>query len=329
MNFRDFQNNKAIKNLSILFLILVLLIIFPFIITQPYVLHIMIIVFIYAILGEAWNILSGYAGQISLGNAMFFGLGAYTSSFLWVNYSINPWIGMIVGGLFATSFGVLIGLPIFRLKMQYLAIATIAVSQIVLTVFINLDAVGGAAGISLPILPDSLKYMVFLYDKKGFYFIALAMLILCIFVVFIITKTKLGYYFRTLKEEEDAASSIGINTTKYKLIAMAITAFFSATIGTIYAQYLLYIDPNMVFSLRLNFLIVLIAAFGGQSTLFGPILGAFVLIPINELARMFFGGAGRGIDLFAFGILILIVAIYRPGGIISLFKGKKRKITTN
>jgi len=280
--------------------------------------------FIYAILGGAWNILSGYAGQVSLGNAMFFGIGAYTSSVLWVTHNINPWIGMIIGGLFAATFGIFLGMPIFRLRRQYLAIATISVSQIIMTIFLNWEYVKGASGLSLPMIPDSLKHMTFLYGKNGFYFISLAILIFFTFFVYVITKTKLGYYFRTIKEEEDAARSIGINTTQYKLVAMSITAFFSAIAGTVYAQYFLYIDPNMVFSVRISFLIVLISAFGGPATVFGPILGAFVLIPINETARMFFRGAGRGVDLLSFGILILLVAIYRPTGIISLLYGKEK-----
>lgn len=323
MHFSNFQNNKTMKKF-ILFLIVILIIIFPTIITQPYILHIMIMVFIYAILGGAWNILSGYAGQVSLGNAMFFGLGAYTSSVLWLFYNINPWIGMIIGGLFAVAFGIFLGMPVFRLRRQYLAIATIAASQIVMTIFLNWEYVKGASGLALPLMPNSLKHMTFLYGKNGFYFISLAILIFFTFVVFVITKTKLGYYFRTIKEEEDSARSIGINTTQYKLVAISITAFFSAIAGTVYAQYFLYIDPNMVFSLRVSFLIVLISAFGGTATIFGPILGACVLIPINEMARMFFGGAGRGIDLFCFGILILVVAIYRPAGLVSLFYGKEK-----
>jgi branched-chain amino acid transport system permease protein len=323
MRLGNFQNNKTIMKF-VLFLIVTLIIIFPFIIDQPYIMHIMIMVFIYATLAGAWNILSGYTGQISLGNAMFFGLGAYTSSILWINFNINPWIGMIIGGLFAATFGIFLGMPIFRLRRQYLTIATIAASQIVMTIFLNWKYVNGAAGIELKLMPDSLKNMTFLYEKNGFYFISLAILIFFTFVVFVITKTKLGYYFRTIKEEEDAAKSIGINTAKYKLVAISITAFFSAIVGTVYAQYFLYIDPNMILSLRVSIIIVLIAAFGGTATIFGPILGAFIIIPISEIARIVFGGAGRGVDLLFFGILILLVALYRPAGFISLFYGKEK-----
>ncbi len=308
----------------LLFLIIILLLILPLIVKQAYIQHIMIMVFIYAVLGGAWNVLSGYTGQISLGNAIFFGIGAYTSSVLWSYYSINPWIGMIIGGLFAASFGILLGIPIFRLRAQYLAIATIAINQIIITIFLNWKYVKGAAGLMLPLGFDSYKYIVFLYSKEGYYYISLAILIFFTFVVFLITKSKWGYYFRTIKEEEDAARSIGINTAKYKLVAMAITAFFSAVAGTVYAQYILYIDPNMVFSSRVSFLIVLIAAFGGVATILGPILGAFVLIPINELARIFFGGAGRGVDLFAYGVLIVIIAILRPSGLISFFMSNEK-----
>ena len=307
----------------VLILIATFLILFPFIIDLSYIKHIIIMIFIYATFTQAWNVLSGYTGQVSLGNAMFFGLGAYTSSILLINFNINPWIGMIIGGILASILGIFVGLSTFRLRSHYFVIATLAAGEILSTIFLNWEFVNGSAGLELPLLPDSFKNMTFLYNKDGFYFISLAFLIFITFVIFMITKTKLGYYFRIIKEEEDSARSIGINTTQYKLIAVSITAFFSAITGTIYAQYMLYIDPSMVLSTMLSIKIVLIAALGGVATLFGPILGAFILIPIFEITRIFFGGVGQGFDLFWSGLLIILIALFRPDGIITFFVTKK------
>jgi len=310
---------KFIFILAVAFLICL-----PFLIDHPYVRHIMIMVFIYAIVAVAWNILSGYTGQISLGNAIFFGLGGYTSSILFINFNINPWIGMIIGGLFAATFGFFLGLPLFRLKKQYFIIATLAAGEIMKITFLNWDYVKGARGIELPIMPDSFINMTFAYNKNGFYFISLAILILFTFIVFVITKTKLGYYLKTIKEEEDAAKSIGINVLQYKLVAISITAFFTAIAGTIYTQYLLYIEPEMVFPVTVSIKILLIAALGGVETIFGPILGAFILIPIIEITRIIWGGAGLGLDLFLYSALIIFVAIFRPDGLITIFYSRKR-----
>ena len=323
MNFSNFLNNKTMIKF-VLFLIVILLIILPTVITQQYILHIMIMVFIYAILGGAWNILSGYAGQISLGNAMFFGLGGYTSSILLINFNINPWIGMIIGGLFAVTLGLFLGLPLFRLRNKYFVIATLAAGEIMRTIFLNWKYAKMARGIELPLVPDSFKNMSFSYNKDGFYFISLTILIFCTFLVFIITKTKLGYYFKTIKENEDAARSIGINVVQYKLVAISITAFFTAIAGTIYIQYFLYIDPAMVFSLSLSVKIVLVCALGGAATIFGPILGAFILIPLTEITRIVLGGSGLSFDLLLYSVIIILIALFRPEGLITILSGRKK-----
>jgi len=318
----NFQSKNFITKF-VGFLFLLFLIFLPFIMKAPYIKHVFIMVFIYAIVAESWNILSGYTGQFSLGNAMFFGLGAYTSSILLIKYNINPWIGMIIGGLIAATFGIIIGSPVFRLRSHYFVIATLAINEIVMVIFLNWEYVNGARGLDLPLLPDSFKNMTFLYNKDGFYFISLAFLLFVTYIIYKIITSKIGYYFKTIKGEEDAASSIGINTVRYKLVAISITAFFTAAAGTIYAQYMLYIDPAMVLSSMLSIKIVLIAALGGVSTLFGPIIGAFILIPIIEFTRVFFGGAGQGFDLLIYGILVMLIALFRPFGLITLFKPGK------
>jgi len=312
-------DNKR-NNFLVPLLLLISLIVLPLFIKHSYFMHVMIMVFIYAIVAEAWNILGGYTGQISLGNAMFFGLGAYTSTVLLINFRVNPWLGMISGGICAIILAILIGFPVFRLRSHYFVIATLAAGEIIMAIFLNWDYVKGATGLELPLMEDSLKDMAFLYNKNGFYYIGLGILTIVVILLYLLTKSKLGYYFKTIKEEEDAARSIGIDTTVYKLVAISITAFFTAIAGTVYAQYLLYIDPAMVFPTSLSVKFVLVAALGGSGTVFGPVLGAFILIPISEMTRVFFGGGGQGIDLLFYGALILIVALFKPDGLITLFK---------
>jgi len=299
---------------------LLFLIVLPLLVKNAYFIHILIMIFIYAIVAEAWNILGGYTGQISLGNAIFFGVGAYTSSVLLINFKVNPWIGMILGGICAIILAILIGLPVFRLRSHYFVIATLAAGEIFTVIFLDWDYVKGATGLELPLIEDSLKGMTFSYNKIGFYYIGLGILTIIVTLLYLITKSKLGYYFKTIKEEEDAARSIGIDTTLYKLVAISISAFFTAIAGTVYAQYLLFIDPTMVFPTYLSVKFVLVAALGGSGTILGPILGAFILIPISEITRVFFGGGGQGLDLLFYGALIVFVALFKPGGLITLFQ---------
>lgn len=316
------QNNKF-RNLIPILIILIFLIIFPLIFNNSYVKHVMIMIFIYAIAGESWNILGGYVGQVSLGHAIFFGVGAYTSSILLLNFNINPWIGMLVGGCFAVILAFIIGMLVFRLLGHFFAIATLSLGFIMYVVFLNLEYTKGAIGIELPLVEESIKNMSFTINKNGFYYISLACLILVVFVVYIIIKSKLGYYFKTIKGDEDMARSIGINTTFYKSIALSISVFIAAMAGTLYAQYFLYIDPDMVFGVILSIQFVIIVALGGAGTILGPILGSFIIIPIIEITRIFFGGGGRGLDVLLYGILIILIALFRPEGLITLFAPKK------
>jgi len=280
-------------------------------------------IFIFAVLAEAWNILAGYTGQFSLANAIFFGVGAYTSSVLLLKFSINPWIGLLIGGLFAVILAIIIGLPVFRLQGKYFVIATLVAGEALKVIFQNWNFIGAQIGLELPIMmEDSLKNMNFVVNKKGFYYITLGMVVLTVVILYFLLKSKLGYYFKMIREEEDVAQSIGVNVRAYKLVSISMTAFLTAIAGTVYAQYLLYINPEMVFSSNLSIKIVLIAALGGVGTILGPIMGAFILVPLTEGTRILYGGSGRGIDWLLYGVLLLIIVLFRPGGIITFFQKK-------
>ena len=291
-------------------------------------LHILIMICLYATLAQAWNILGGYAGQISLGNAVFFGVGAYTSTLLMTRIGLSPWLGIPVGMVVAVLVSLAIGYPCFRLGGHYFAIATIAVGEIVQTLFINWREVGGASGIHLPLLPEAFVNFQFHSSKLPYYYVALGMAAIAFGCAFLVERSRLGYYFRAIKGDPLAARSLGVKITRYKLYAIAISAALTAMAGTFYAQYILVIDPESVLPLSLSVLICLIAVLGGVGSIWGPLLGALVLIPLSEGTRVYLaqsGGGGRAIDLMVYGALIVLVAVFQPGGLVAIsrrFRGR-------
>jgi branched-chain amino acid transport system permease protein len=289
--------------------------------------HVLILICIYAALAQAWNILGGFTGQVSLGNAVFFGVGAYAAAVLFTEAGMSPWIGAPVGMGLAIILAVLIGYPVFRLGGHYFAIATIAIAEIALVAFINLDVVGGATGISLPLVrdaegrpTDSLLLLQFNQSKLPYSYLALALLGVVQAVAFLIERSRIGYYLRAIKNDQTAAAAIGVPVARYKLYAMMISAACTALVGAFYAQYLLFVDPETVFALSLSVLIALVAILGGAGSLWGPILGALVLIPLSEFTRTALGGSGRAFDLVIYGLLIMLIAAFQPTGLIGLHR---------
>ena len=300
-------------------LLLTALLAFPLVVTRPHPRHVMITIFLYAMLAQAWNILAGYCGQISLGHAIFFGLGAYTSTILFRQAEISPWIGMAAGAAVAVVASQAIGIPVFRLRGHYFAIATIALGEIVQTLFINWDWAGGARGLFVPLRrPDSFTQFQFHAAKQNYYYIALALLALAVGVTRWLERSRAGYYFRAIREDQGAAASLGIHVARQKQLAMMISAGLTALGGTFYAQYILFIDPESVFPLSLSILICLVAVLGGVGTLWGPLLGAAVLVPLSEGTRVLLGGGGKALDLLIYGGLIVAISVIQPGGLMAL-----------
>jgi len=307
-------------------LVLLALLAFPLIFTLPFPRHVMIMIFLYAMLAQAWNLLAGYCGQISLGHAVFFGTGAYTSTVLVKELGLTPWAGMLAGAVLAVAVSQVIGYPVFRLRGHYFAIATIAVGEIVQTLVINWDWVGGARGLFVPIKrPDSFVNFQFHQSKQTYYYIALGLLGLALWLTRHVDRSRAGYYFRAIREDQDAAASLGIPVAREKHRAMALSAGLTALGGTFYAQYVLFIDPESVFPLSLSILICLVAVLGGVGTLWGPLVGAAILVPLSEGTRVYFGGTGKAIDLLIYGGLIVLVSVIQPGGIMALWhRGRRR-----
>ncbi|MGE5618486.1 MAG: branched-chain amino acid ABC transporter permease [Sphingomonadaceae bacterium] len=300
------------------------LLVYPLVFTMPFHQHIAILVFVNALMAVGWNILGGYTGQVSLGNTIFFGVGAYASTILLKDYLISPWLGMLAGILLSILLAAAVGYPCFRLQGHYFAIATIAVGEILYTAVINTQELGAAVGIQIPLLPEAWINMQF-HDKAPYYYISLAFLAIAMLVVYWIEHSRLGYYFRAIKEDQDGARALGINPTNYKLIAFILSAIFTSMAGTFYAQYVTFIDPYSTIYLMVSITMCLMAVLGGLGTLWGPVIGAVVLIGISESTRVLLGGTGKAIDLLIYGFLVIAFAVYQPNGLMGLLKSLRRR----
>ena len=300
------------KKSAIYLLILgVLLVAAPLYFESRYSLHVLIIVLLYVALGSAWNILGGFAGQLSLGHAAFFGIGAYSAALFASKTSLSPWLGLIVGPIVVLPIALAIGWVCFRLRGPYFTLSTIAVGEVVRLVALNWsDLTGGAVGIV--IRPSVVSGT----SKVPYYYIVLAIAAVTVILCKTINRQKLGYYLFAIREDEETAESIGIDTTKYKLVALAISASLTSIAGAFYANYFLFVDPTIVLPLALSVEIVLIAIVGGLGTVAGPVLGAVLLKLSSEGFRNEFAQA----NLLIYGLLLIIVILFMPGGLMGGFR---------
>ena len=295
-----------------------LLVVYPLVVRDPFRQHIVILVMLFGLLGTAWNLLGGFTGQVSLGHAVFFGAGAYTSTLLLQHLGLSPWLGMAAGAAVAVLLSVAIGWPCFRLSGHYFAIATIAVGEIVQILVTNWEFAGGAVGLFLPIGDEGLASLQFHTSKLPYYYVLLALLVVAVAIAAWLRRSRPGYYWRAIKEDQAAARSLGVPATRYKQFAMALSAALTACAGTFYAQYILFLDPGSVLPLSLSVQICLVAVLGGAGTVAGPLVGAAVLIPLSEFTRAYLGGSGKALDLVVYGLLIMAIAAYEPGGLVGL-----------
>ena len=284
--------------------------------SRPSPQHLVILILIYVVVSTAWNILAGFAGQVSFGHSLYFGIGAYTSTMLMMKLNVTPWLGLVVGGLVAVLFSLAVGYPTFRLEGRHFSIATMALPEIVVAVMNNWKFVNEAIGLFLPMKSESFVDFQFHSSKLPYYYIILSFAVISIGIAYYLENTRPGYYFKAIRENPTAARSLGINIARYKQLAGAVSAFLTAAAGTFYAQYVLYISPDTVFKAEVSILVVLTCGLGGMGTLWGPVVGSFVLIPIAELTRIRWGGGGRAVHLVAYGLLIMLIAVFQPEGLL-------------
>ena len=303
---------------------LALLPLVPRLLANSFTAHVCILILLFASMAQSWNLLGGYCGQVSFGHSVFFGIGAYGAGIAMVTYQSTPWVGILAGALAAAAASALISYPCFRLKGHYFAIATFAIVEIFNRLFMVWDWIGGAMGLDYPILDDSWKHFMWSTNKTGYYYGALALFVLVFSLVRWIERHRLGYYLRAVREGQETAESLGVDSTRVKLSAMALSAFLAALCGAFFAQYNYRVDPPMVMSLDMSMRFVLITILGGVGTFYGPLLGAVILIPLQEYTRAYMSHLGTGVDLIVFGLIIILMMVKQPRGIMGVLADLKR-----
>lgn len=294
--------------------------------------NIIIYILIYAMVGEGWNLISGFTGQTSFGHAAYFGIGAYTVAVLGNYYDILPWFGMIIGAGIATAMAFLINFKLFKLKGHYFAIATLAVCEILRTLFSVWNYVGSGDGIKI-IFRQEDKLLWLAMDVKNrlpFLFVTLAAFVAVFILCRWLEGGKMGYYWKAIRESHEVAESIGINPQNYKVYAMMISAFIAAIGGGFYVQFFKYVDSS-VFSLNVSMIFVLVTVLGGIGNVHGPIIGSIIYYGLELLMRRTMSGGTSGINLIIFGILLVAVVCYQPKGIVGIYEDiinrrRKRKL---
>ncbi len=297
----------------------------PAVAANSFFMHVLILVLLYASMAQAWNIIGGYGGQTSFGHAVFFGIGAYGAGMAVVTYGMTPWPGALVGIIAAAVVAVLISYPCFKLSGHYFAIATFAIVEIFNRMFLVWDWVGGALGLDYMIVEEGLANLMWYDSKTGYFYCALILFALVFGIVRFLEGHRFGYYLRAVREGQETAESLGVNSTAVKLSAMALSAALAALCGAFFVQYNLRVDPGMVMSLDTSMKFVLVTILGGAGTLAGPLLGAAVLVPLQEFTRAKWGGLGGGVDLIIFGALIIVIVVKQPAGITGIVRDIARR----
>jgi branched-chain amino acid transport system permease protein len=293
----------------------VVLVALPLVIKSAFAVDIFIRILLFAFIGVAWNLIGGYAKQLSLGHAAFFGLGAYTSTILQIDFGISPWLGMIAGGVVAAIASLPIGWLCFRLRGPYFAIATIAAAQVLMLIFLKFrDFAWGAEGTTIPNLGNSPLMMQF-EAKAAYYYVALGLLALGLAITYRIEKSWMGYYLVAIGEDEDAAEAIGVNAPRVKRDIYMISAFLTALAGTFYTQYIYFIDPNTAFNFSVSIEAALVSIVGGVGTLWGPVIGTVLLETTSALLQSWLGSSMGGVQLTVYSLILMAVILWRPTGI--------------
>lgn len=298
-------------------IVVALLGVVPLVTDSRFVLNLFILIFIFSVTGHAWNIVGGYAGQVSLGHAIMWGVGAYATMVCYLWFGISPYVGVFIGGGAGALTGACLGLVTFRLGGHYFAMATLAAALITQFGFMELDVVGGAGGLEYPIGIWDERFAFAFADKLPYYYVTGAFALAVTGFMYVLDRAKLGTYLRAISMDQTLAANAGIDVFKYKMYAMTLSSFITGAAGGVYAQYILFIDPPSVFSLLRNLDIILIPILGGLGTVGGALLGAFIYLPVRSITRTFLSGGATGIGWVVFGVVLIVVAIYRPGGLLS------------
>jgi branched-chain amino acid transport system permease protein len=290
---------------------------YPWLVTDDFYARMGADVLLAAIGASAWNLLGGYAGQISVGHAVFFGIGAYLPLLAFTHLGLPPVAGVPLAVVISLGFAAVIGLPTFRLHGHYFSMATIAVAELVRIVISNWGFVGAATGLMGPAVSRTWLDLSF-RSPIPYYYLFLAVLAGLLLLTWHLQRSRMGYYWRAIRAGERPARSLGVPVRRYKLYALLLSAAFTSLAGSLYSLMVGFIDPDSGFGILRSVEMIIIAALGGAGTLFGPLLGAVILVPLQTVTNSLFGGSGSGLTYILYGGIIVILARFEPGGLLDL-----------
>ena len=296
----------------------------PLFIKNTYVINLMVLTTIYCVLASAWNFVSGFAGQFGF-SGVFFALGAYITGGLFDSVKITPWVGMFIAAAVVSVIALGMGYLTFSLRKTYFTLATLALLNILQLIFVQNKVIlgvdfKGTAGLRLPWI-GGLANMQFI-DNRGYYYIALGILLLTLILTNVLVRSKIGFYFKAINTNPMAASSLGVDVMKYKQVAQVLTAFIMGLVGGVYVMYISSIEPISMFSYEIVFNIMLMALVGGRATIYGPTIGAIILMPLYALLRLWFSSKLPGLPTALFGLILMLVTQYMPEGLVPFVQEK-------
>ena len=323
MDIKKAVNTYRRNVAMILGVVLAIFIAIPFFIKTPYIINIFVLVFYVSTMSMAWNILGGMTGQNSLGLAAYMGIGAYVVCLVVSKLGLNPWLASILAMIVTGLIAGVIFYPCFILNGPYFTLVSIAFAESLRQFIINSEFFGRASGVGLTFGKDSLIQFRFT-SKVPYYFAGLIMMIVVYLIMKKIDNSKIGFALKTVREDEDAAAAIGINPTKYKVIAVVISALIAGFVGFFYASYIRYIDPDLMLQSK-STEFVLPAVVGGAAFVEGPLVGGLIMIPLSEFLRANYARVLPGINMLMYAVVLLVVIRFRPTGILGWYHESKFK----
>src|SRR6516164_5656855 len=305
-------------------LLLALVIVYPLVLSTPFEQRLGALVLLYAIAASSWNIVGGYAGQMSVGHVVFFGCGAYAAMGSYAHFALPPLVGIPLGIVLAVAIAAVIGTPTLRLSGHYFSMATIAVAELSRLIVNNTDYLGAAVGMSGPPVPRNLFDLSFI-SALPYYYLFLAVLAIVLLITWKMTNSRMGFYLRAIKDSERAARSLGAPASRTKLYAFMLSAGLTSVAGALYAMMFGFVDPESGLGILISVKMLIMAALGGAGLLFGPLVGAAILVPLEEISNSLLGGKGAGLTFVVYGAIIVLIARFQPGGLLTLINRQAQR----
>ncbi|MDI6871800.1 MAG: branched-chain amino acid ABC transporter permease [Bacillota bacterium] len=314
------SQTEARKRSGLAVLLIMLVSLLPLVVQHGYVLRILIMISYFAVASYGWDVIGGYAGQLSLGQAAFFSIGAYAAASAYLIWKLSPAVGALAGVGLAALLALGLGSLVLRLRGPYFTLSTLAAAEVVRILLLHFKSItGGAEGRVIPYTGFNLSALQFATDRP-YYYIAVALLALAIWTSYQVSRSRLGFQLAAIRNDEDAAESVGINLMSAKVKAFVISACLTALAGAFYVIYDRYIDPYSTCSSEVSVKILLIALVGGRRSIWGPLLGAVLLIPLTELTNAYFASIRAGASMVVYSIILIIVVLYAPDGLIRVLR---------